>query len=69
MSVGDTRLARCPRRVGREVTFTGTDTSRIADGKLAEYQAGVAGRYLGYRSLAMWVCPPGAGQGPPQLSA
>jgi predicted ester cyclase len=25
--------------VGREVTFTGTDTLRIADGKLAEYWA------------------------------
>jgi predicted ester cyclase len=28
-----------PDAVGREVTFTGTDTLRIADGKLAEYWA------------------------------
>jgi predicted ester cyclase len=28
-----------PEAVGREVTFTGTDTLRIADGKLAEYWA------------------------------
>ena len=26
-----------PDAVGREITFTGTDTLRIADGKLAEY--------------------------------
>jgi hypothetical protein len=55
--------------VGREVTFTGTDILRIADGKLAGYQAGVAGRCLGCRSLGMWICLPEAGQGPPQLSA
>ena len=29
--------ARRPRRPGREVTFTGTDGLRIADGMLAEY--------------------------------
>jgi predicted ester cyclase len=28
-----------PEAVGREVTFTGTDTLRIAGGKLAEYWA------------------------------
>ena len=28
-----------PDAVGREITFTGTDTLRIADGKLAEYWA------------------------------
>ena len=28
-----------PDAVGREVTFTGTDTLRIADGKLSEYWA------------------------------
>lgn len=28
-----------PDAVGREVTFTGTDTLRIAGGKLAEYWA------------------------------
>lgn len=28
-----------PDAVGREVTFTGTDTLRVADGKLAEYWA------------------------------
>jgi hypothetical protein len=28
-----------PDAVGRHVTFTGTDTLRIADGKLAEYWA------------------------------
>ena len=28
-----------PEAAGREVTFTGTDTLRIADGKLAEYWA------------------------------
>lgn len=28
-----------PEAVGRKVTFTGTDTLRIADGKLAEYWA------------------------------
>jgi predicted ester cyclase len=30
-----------PDAVGREITFTGTDTLRIADGKLAEYWANV----------------------------
>ena len=29
--------AAAPDAVGRHVTFTGTDTLRIADGKLAEY--------------------------------
>ena len=28
-----------PEAVGREIVFTGTDTLRIADGKLAEYWA------------------------------
>jgi predicted ester cyclase len=28
-----------PDAVGREITFTGTDTLRVADGKLAEYWA------------------------------
>lgn len=33
-----------PEAIGRQITFTGTDTLRIADGKLAEYWANVARR-------------------------
>ena len=33
-----------PDAIGREVAFTGTDTLRIADGKLAKYWAKAASR-------------------------
>jgi predicted ester cyclase len=41
---------------GREVTFTGTDTLRIADGKLAEYWAN-ADSLLFYQQLGVREVP------------
>jgi SnoaL-like polyketide cyclase len=45
-----------PEAVGRPVTFTGTDTLRVADGKLAEYWANADSllfvQQLGVRELS-----------------
>ncbi len=41
-----------PEAVGRQVTFTGTDTLRIADGMLAEYWAN-ADSLLFFQQLAL----------------
>jgi hypothetical protein len=57
MSAGDTRLARPSEAVGREVTFTGTDTLRIADGKFAEYWAN-ADSLLFFQQLGVREVPP-----------
>jgi predicted ester cyclase len=45
-----------PDAAGREVTFTGTDTLRIADGKLAEYWAN-ADSLLFYQQLGVREVP------------
>jgi len=46
-----------PEAVGREVTFTGTDTLRIADGMLAEYWAN-ADSLLFVQQLGVREVPP-----------
>jgi predicted ester cyclase len=47
-----------PDAVGREITFTGTDTLRIADGMLAEYWANADSllffQQLGVREVPAW---------------
>jgi len=45
-----------PDAVGREITFTGTDTLRITDGKLAEYWAN-ADSLLFYQQLGIREVP------------
>jgi SnoaL-like polyketide cyclase len=47
-----------PQAAGREVTFTGTDTLRIAGGKLAEYWAN-ADSVLFILQLGVRYVPPG----------
>ncbi len=46
-----------PEAVGREVSFTGTDTPRIAGGKLAEYRANTDS-LLFFHSSARARCRP-----------
>jgi predicted ester cyclase len=45
-----------PEAIGQEVTFTGTDTLRVADGKLAEYWAN-ADSLLFYQQLGVREVP------------
>ena len=51
-----------PEAAGREVTFTGTDTRRIADGMLAEYCAN-ADSLLFFQQLGVREVPALAGYG------
>jgi SnoaL-like polyketide cyclase. len=54
-----------PEAAGREVTFTGTDTLRIADGMLAEYWAN-ADSLLFFQQLGIREIPP-KGDPPPGI--
>jgi SnoaL-like polyketide cyclase len=51
-----------PEAAGREVTFTGTDTLRIADGMLAEYWAN-ADSLLFFQQLGVREVPTLGGYG------
>jgi hypothetical protein len=47
-----------PEAIGRHITFTGTDTLRIADRKLAEYRAN-ADSLLFFQQLGIREVPAG----------
>jgi hypothetical protein len=64
------RSQRWPSRA-RRFAIAGVAVQQVAESEesVQAGRASVASWCLGRRSLGLWVCLPGAGQGPPQLSA